>query len=118
MTKSVYSINQTTYGNITIQGSGSSGAYTLATTVNPAYNSLSVGSSANPGAVVVKGDAEFYGKVSINGADLASTLSAIQHRLNILVPDPVLLERYESLKQAYEHYKTLEALCIDEHTAS
>jgi hypothetical protein len=29
----------------------------------------------------------------------------------ILVPDPEKLEKFEALKRAYEHYKTMERLC-------
>lgn len=46
----------------------------------------------------------------INGVRLSDTLKAINNRLAILQPDPELLEKYESLKQAYDHYRTLEAL--------
>jgi hypothetical protein len=59
----------------------------------------------------VKGDAEFEGKVKINGQDLAEFMDTISKRLTILVPDPEKLEHFEALKKAYEHYKTLEALC-------
>ena len=38
-------------------------------------------------------------------------LETIEKRLNILVPDPKKLEKFEALKKAYEHYKQLEQLC-------
>jgi len=38
-------------------------------------------------------------------------LEAIESRLNILVPDPKKLEKFEALKKAYEHYKHIERLC-------
>ena len=41
-------------------------------------------------------------------------LEAIEARLNILVPDPAKLEKYEALQKAYEHYKTMERLCVEE----
>jgi hypothetical protein len=50
-------------------------------------------------------------KIELNGKDLGEILDQIQNRLNILVPDPKKLEKYQALQQAYEHYKTLEALC-------
>lgn len=37
-------------------------------------------------------------------------LSAIEERLLILQPDPEKLEKWESLKEAYDHYKSLEGL--------
>ena len=38
----------------------------------------------------------------------------MEQRLAILVPDPTKLEKFEALKKAYEHYKTMESLCFDE----
>ena len=38
-------------------------------------------------------------------------LSFIKINLNILVPDPKKLEKFEALQKAYEHYKHLEKLC-------
>jgi len=59
----------------------------------------------------VQGDAVFEGKVMINGQDLGEFMETISKRLSILVPDPAKLEHFEALKKAYNHYKTLEALC-------
>jgi hypothetical protein len=59
----------------------------------------------------VSGDAEFEGDVKIKGVSIAETLETINKRLAILVPDPAKLEHFAALKKAYEHYKTLEALC-------
>ena len=52
--------------------------------------------------------------ITIGGRSMKKLLEGIEQRLGILVPDPKKLERYEALKQAYEHYKTLEALCNEE----
>lgn len=64
----------------------------------------------NPG-LHVSGDAEFKGNIKWKGRDLGELLATIEKRLNILVPNPDKLEHFEALKKAYEHYKTLEALC-------
>jgi hypothetical protein len=64
-----------------------------------------------PSSLKVQGDAEFEGKVKINGQDLGKFMETIAKRLSILVPDPEKLEHFEALKKAYNHYKTLEALC-------
>lgn len=93
--------------NIANGGSGGSGLFGASTVYT---------TSATQNAIKVQGDAEFEGRVKINGQDLVETLNTIQRRLSILVPDPKLLDKYEALKQAYEHYKTLEALCIDENS--
>ncbi len=91
--------------------------YSLTTSVSPTVWATT-GSSSSSSAVVIKGDAEFHGRVRINGADFAEVLESIQQRLAILVPDPDRLAKYEALQQAYDHYKTLEALCFDEHSTS
>ena len=67
--------------------------------------------SASSPSMHVKGDAEFDGTVKINGQDLGKFIETISKRLAILVPDPAKLEHFEALKKAYNHYKTLEALC-------
>jgi len=50
----------------------------------------------------------------INGVRLSETLKAITDRLAVLQPKPELLSKYDNLRQAYEHYKTLEALLHEE----
>lgn len=110
-----YSSN-TTIGNLTI-GSGSGGALGSSWTT-PGYNGTVYTTNntggwlgpSNPG-LKVNGDAEFDGKVKINGQDIAEFMETISKRLAILVPDPEKLEHFTALKKAYEHYKTLEALC-------
>ena len=42
--------------------------------------------------------------------DVEQRLTAIEQRLAILVPDLAKLEKWEALREAYEHYKSLEAL--------
>jgi hypothetical protein len=94
-----------TYGNITINtaGSGYNGTWS-------SLNNNSVMTSSSAGLHVTS-DAEFDGDVKIKGVSIAKTLEDIQKRLAILVPDPAKLEHFAALKKAYEHYKTLEALC-------
>jgi hypothetical protein len=99
-----------TYNNMSYAYSGTS-PYVVTGSTNATWATASNGSSSS---LQVPGDAEFGGKVMINGQDIAATLKSIQERLAILVPDPKRLEKYEALKQAYEHYKTLEALCVEQ----
>jgi hypothetical protein len=47
----------------------------------------------------------------INKRDLGEFMEAMSKRLAILVPDPEKLEHFKALQKAYDHYKTLEALC-------
>lgn len=42
--------------------------------------------------------------------DLDQRLKNIENRLSILVPDPKMLEQYETLKSLYDQYKTAEGL--------
>jgi hypothetical protein len=65
----------------------------------------------NTPSLKVSGNAEFEDDVKIKGISVLKTLEDINRRLAILVPDPAKLEHFEALKKAYEHYKTLEALC-------
>ena len=66
---------------------------------------------------------EFEGKLSltgnadivINGASLSDWMAQVDRRLTILRPNPELLEKYQALQQAYEHYKTLEALLYEDN---
>jgi hypothetical protein len=46
--------------------------------------------------------------------DFKAWAKVVNERLGILVPNPKLLEKYDALREAYEHYKTLEALLIQE----
>jgi hypothetical protein len=123
MSYQIYSNSATTLGNVTInpyQGAGTyqvtgTGGYTLATGNSNGTWASVVNTGTTTPSIQVKGDAEFEGNVTINGTNLAETLQRIQERLAILVPDPKLLDKYEALQQAYEHYKLLEALCVEQY---
>ena len=41
-------------------------------------------------------------------------MNKVEDRLAILQPDPNKLEKFEALRKAYEHYKTVEALCVED----
>jgi hypothetical protein len=87
------------------------GAGTAWTTNNTSQWSIGTMGGGGSQTLQVKGDAEFDGDVKIKGVSIAETLDTITKRLAILVPDPAKLEHFAALKKAYEHYKTLEALC-------
>ena len=121
MSYQIYSNSVPTLGNLTYSGAGiyqvtgqltGTGGYTLNTSATNG-----TWASTNSSAIQVKGDAIFEGKVTIDGQDLAETLESIKSRLAILVPNPKLLDKYEALKQAYDHYKTLEALCVEQNNS-
>jgi hypothetical protein len=52
--------------------------------------------------------------IKIGGRSLKEFMTKMEQRMAILVPDPDKLEKFEALKKAYEHYKTMESLCFDE----
>jgi hypothetical protein len=67
-------------------------------TIGYGYSNLS-------GSYTMNGD-----NIVVGGIPLKNILSQISDRLLILQPDPKKLEKYEALRIAYEHFKTLEAL--------
>jgi len=54
------------------------------------------------------------GDLKIGNKSLKDFITKMEQRLSILVPDPEKLEKFEALQKAYEHYKTMEALCFPE----
>ena len=84
--------------------------YTTNSTYNQPWQNLTMTNNSQQ-SLNVKGDAEFEGRVKINGQDLGEFMETISKRLAILVPDPEKLEHFEALKKAYNHYKMLEKLC-------
>jgi hypothetical protein len=71
---------------------------------------------SNVAKTTAKGQLHLEGEeadIVINGASLKEILDGITDRLTILQPKPELLEKYDNLREAYEHYKTLEALLYD-----
>lgn len=109
------------WNNSTMMGTGTNtyGNYTTTHTTMPPFSSTMNTTSApslnithglsGPSISVPEG-----GDIMIGNRSVGASLAAIEARLAILVPDPKKLERYQALKQAYEHYKTLEALCSEE----
>jgi len=82
---------------------GTSG-YTFTTANTP--NTVSIN---NTGIDMAEGT-----DIKIDGKSLKEFMKKMEQRLAILVPDPKKLEKFEALKRAYEHYKTMESLCFDE----
>jgi len=105
---------------VSLSGTGASGTYALGGTgpsglsysnTNYTFHSTNgaSGQYSNPGIHLPED-----GDITIGERSLMKTLDKIEQRLSILVPNPKKLKRYEALQQAYEHYKTLEALCNEE----
>ena len=105
----------TGYGNLTIGGGGAGQTLTVATgTGAAAWTDSTVARTTAKGQLHLEGpDADLV----INGVKLSDILNGITDRLSILQPKPELLEKYENLREAYEHYRTLEALLHEETTS-
>ena len=89
---------------------GTSGAGTGYTWAQPVWNT----NTTTP-SIQVKGDAEFDGNVKIKGHDIVKLLEKMEDRLAILMdPDPEKLKKFQALKKAYDNYKLLEKLCIED----
>lgn len=94
--------------NITVSGVGGGG--------NGNYLSManSTASWANSNAKVsMQGQLTLEGEnpdITIGGKSMVTWMQKVEQRLSILEPKPQLLAKYEALQQAFDHYKTLEAL--------
>lgn len=95
------STNGTTY--YTVGSSSMAGNYTISSP----WNTI----TTNQPSLTVTGKSTFEDDITVKGISILKTLEDINKRLAILVPDPAKLEQFEALRKAYEHYKTLEALC-------
>jgi hypothetical protein len=121
---------QGNYANLTIGAGGSSGSGSGTISItgpgtgynNSVLTSTGTGASTwanNTGAkLTTKGQMHLEGEdadIVMNGVSLKEILNGITDRLSILQPKPELLAKYENLREAYEHYKTLEALLHEDN---
>ncbi len=115
------------YGNVIVGGAGGVGHTISIAGAGPAGAVLSTSngtgttwastSASNNAKISAKGQLHLEGEdadLVINGIKLSDILNGITDRLAILQPKPELLEKYANLREAYEHYKTLEALLHEE----
>ena len=94
----------TSYTSANTQWTTGTNGYTFTNTVAP--NTVHIN---NTGIDMAAG-----ADLKIDGKSLKEFMSKMEQRLAILVPDPAKLEKFQALKRAYEHYKTMESLCFDE----
>lgn len=114
---SVYTAtNPVNYGNLTLNAA----AATTSGQVITVANGTGASWASTNAKMTAKGQLHLEGEgadIVINGVKLSDILNGITDRLAILQPKPELFEKYENLRQAYEHYKTLEALLHEETTS-
>ena len=85
---------------ITVGGGGAGAGYTWNTATTTAKGQIKL-----EGA-----DADIF----VQGKSMKAWMDAVEQRLCILEPKPELLKKYKALEQAYEHYKTLEAILYEQ----
>ena len=121
---SVYVPKSGAYGNVVLGPASASHTISIAPSggtgaVLTTSNGTAGATWTNVARTTAKGQLHLEGEdadLVINGVSLKDMLNGITDRLAILQPKPELLEKYENLREAYEHYKTLEALLHEEST--
>lgn len=98
------------YGNVAVSN-GTGHTYTAASSTNAPSWATNVARTTAQGQLKIEGK---NADILINEKSLGDFMSDVEKRLSILCPKPELLKKYESLQQAFDHYKTLEALLHDE----
>ena len=107
-----YNGSGATVGGITtINNINSNSQWTTGTT-GYSYNTSITPSTVNISTTGI--DMAAGTDITVGGQSLKEFMKKMEQRLAILVPDPKKLEKFEALKKAYEHYKTMESLCFDE----
>lgn len=104
---SAYTISAGATGSAYTVGIGGAGANGTSWYTTSGFNGTSSVDVSTTG-IEVKNGAD----IKINGKSLSDFMDRVESRLGILQPKPELLDKFEALKQAYDHYKTLEALCM------
>lgn len=109
------SFTSSTINTITTSASGTSSTIsynpTASYTISNGYSGYSGSVNINDtNGITMKDNLD----IKIGDRSLKEFMIKMEERLAILVPDPNKLEKFQALKKAYEHYKTLESLCIEE----
>ena len=113
--------NSLTFGNISNTNSyststGASGGGSSYSSGNSPYISGFTGTSSFIATTTITNPLILSGSKSdilIEDKSLRDWMSQVEKRLTILSPKPELLEKYEALQMAYDHYKTLEGLLYE-----
>lgn len=105
--------------NVTIGGSLTATAANHNSIISVSNGTSATWSNNTNTKISAKGQLHLDGEdadVVINGDSLKDILDSITNRLAILQPKPELLAKYENLREAYNHYKTLENLLYEDLT--
>ena len=109
-------------GNISLTGSSSSGSYNLGAGLGAgaAYPYIYTSTGTNPNATMnlsPSGKIQLTGPdadVVLDGVSLKDTLSAIQTRLGMLVPDPKIEAEFAELRELGERYQATLKKCQEQ----
>ena len=94
--------------SITTTGILNNSYVTLAGSNGMSYDDLKPASLHVKGKSIFEHDAEFSGKLSIGGVDLAESIRNIEARLNILRPNQSLEAEWDELRELGERYRQME----------
>lgn len=100
-----------TLGNITASPWTYTTAATNWSTVDYTSSASAVMTTTPAGTIELKGE---KADVVINGVSLNQTLSAINQRLGVLVPNPELELMFDELKDLSDRYKELETKLLEQ----
>ena len=105
----------TSKSSVTIGGQGVDGGTappptTIGGGAGIGYNWASSNSNTNSTIKLEGPESDIF----VQGKSMKAWMDAIEQRLCILEPKPELLKKYKALEQAYEHYKTLEAILYEQ----
>ena len=109
--------NDYDYLTFTSPPSNSFGISTPVSLSSPPSNSFGISTLTNSGTLSVNGTLSMHGQntdIMINEKSMSRWMESVEARLHILSPKPELMEKYDALKMAYDHYKMLEALLYDD----
>ena len=99
-------------GMYLVNGGAGGGGWGTSTSLNAHSTSTTVLS------IMAEGDGDAMIKTkknTINLDEMARMMETVKERLLILTPSFEKHEKYPALKEAYDHYKLIEALCKEEN---
>lgn len=96
---------------ISITGAGPSNSVLTTTGTGTSWTASNTATMTAKGKLKVEGP---EADILINEQSLSAWMQAVNKRLSILQPKPELQEKYSALQEAYNTYKTLEALLYDD----
>jgi uncharacterized spore protein YtfJ len=88
-------------------GAGAGIGWTTVSNTNPVSTAVLSIMAQGDGDAMIKTK-----KNTINLDEMATLMETLKERLLMLTPNFEKMEQYPALKEAYDHYKLIEALCV------